>query len=455
LVWSETNSSSSNAIRVNYGQQADTIRLLFPISFERSTMSQFRIAHIGLLLAAIGLNTVPAVFGVAAPALAAGEQQALRPEIGKPLQAAGELMKAQKYKEALAKVRETDNIGGKTPQETYTIERMRASVAAAAGDTATAIKAFDYLLDSGKLPPAEQSKFTSALGAMYYQQKDYPKAITTWQRYLKDNDDAKIRALLNQTYYLAGDYPAAQKAIGAEVTAEEKAGQTPSEEKLQLLANIALKQNDKAGYVQSIEKLVAYHPKKEYWADLINRVQSKPGFSDRLTLDVYRLKMAIGQMKDTADYMEMAQLALQAGFPAEAVKIIEQGYKSGAMGTGPEADRQKRLRDLANKQAADDQKTMSQGEAEAQKAKDGTALVNLGYAYVTAGQADKGLALMDQGIKKGNLKRAEDAKLHYGMALLQAGKKSEGVQMLKTVQGNDGAADLARYWILHSSSKAS
>jgi hypothetical protein len=419
-------------------------------------MSQFRIAHIGLLLAAIGLNTVPAVFGVAATAHAAGEQQTLRPEIGKPLQAAGELMKAQKYKEALAKVRETDNIGGKTPQETYTIERMRASIASAAGDTATAIKAFDYLLDSGKLSPAEQSKFTSALGAMHYQQKDYPKAIATWQRYLKEGgDDPKIRTLLNQTYYLAGDFPAAQKAIGAEVAAEEKAGQAPSEEKLQLLANIALKQNDKAGYVQSIEKLVAYHPKKEYWADLINRVQTKPGFSDRLTLDVYRLKLAIGQMKDTGDYMEMAQLALQAGFPAEAQKVIDQGYKAGALGTGAEADRHKRLRDLANKQAADDQKTMSQGEADAQKAKDGTALVNLGYAYVTSGQADKGLGLMEQGIKKGGLKRPEDAKLHYGIAQLQAGKKSEGIQTLKSVQGNDGTADLARYWVLQSGTKAS
>ncbi|NEX61690.1 tetratricopeptide repeat protein [Noviherbaspirillum galbum] len=419
-------------------------------------MTQFRFAHIGLLLAAIGLNTVPALFGAVPAAYAAGEQQTLRPEVGKPLQAAGELMKAHKYKEALAKVRETDAIGGKTPQETYTIERMRASIAAAAGDTAVAIKSFEYLLDSGKLAPAEQTKFTSALGAMYYQQKDYPKAISTWQRYFKEGgDDPKIRTLLNQTYYLAGDYPAAQKAIAGEVAAEEKAGQAPSEEQLQLLANIALKQNDKAAYVQSIEKLVAYYPKKEYWADLINRVQGKPGFSDRLTLDVYRLKMAIGQMKDANDYMEMAQLALQAGFPAEAVKVMEAGYKAGALGNGAEAERQKRLRDLANKQAADDQKTMAQGEAEAQKAKDGTALVNLGYAYVTAGQADKGLALMDQGIKKGNLKRPDDAKLHYGVAQLQAGKKSEGVQTLKSVQGNDGTADLARYWILQSNSKTS
>lgn len=419
-------------------------------------MSQFRFARIGLLVAAIGFNSIPFVIGVTTPAYAAGEQQALRPEVGKPLQAAQELYKAHKYKEALAKVREADSIGGKTPSEVYTIERMRAAIAAAAGETGVAIKAFETLVESGKLSAEEQLKFINALGGLYYQQKDYAKAIGWWQRYFKDGgDDAKVRNALNQTYFLAGDYARAQKEIASDIAMEEKASRTPAEEQLQLLANCALKQNDKAGYVQAIEKLVAYYPKKEYWADLINGVQSKPGFSDRLTLDVYRLKLAVGQMKDAGDYLEMAQLALQAGFPAEAVKVVEQAYKIGAFGAGPEADRQKRLRDLAGKQAADDRKTMAQGEADARKSKDGIAMVNLGYAYVAAGEADKGITLMEQGVKKGGMKRPDDAKLHLGIACLQAGKKAEALQVLKSVQGNDGAADLARYWILQSTHSAS
>lgn len=417
-------------------------------------MIQFRFARIGLLLAAIGINSVSALVGIATPADAASEA-ALRPEIGKPLRAAQELMKAHKYKEALAKVRQADDIGGKTPNEIDTIERMRASIAATAGDNATAAKSFEYLIDSGKLSPAERLKFTNALGGMYYQMKDYPKAVAWWSRYLKEGgDDPKIRAILAQTYYLAGDYARAEKEILADVQAQEKAGQIPSEQELQLLANAALKQNDKAGYVQAMEKLVAYHPKKEYWADLLNRVQSRPGYSDRLSLDVYRLKMATGQMSGAADYMEMAQLSLQAGFPAEAVKVIDQGYKSGALGTGPGAGRHRRLRDLAGKTAAEDRESMAKNEAEAAKAKDGAALVNLGYAYVTMGQAGKGLALMEQGIRKGGLQRPEDAMLHQGVALLMAGRKADGVRVLKTVRGNDGTADLARYWILQSSRPA-
>jgi hypothetical protein len=65
------------------------------------------------------------------------------------------------------------------------------------------------------------------------------------------------------------------------------------------------------------------------------------------------------------------------------------------------------------------------------------------------GEADKGLALIEQGIAKGSLKRPEDAKLRLGLAQQQSAKaKPKAAQTLKSVQGNDGSADIARLWIL-------
>ena len=67
--------------------------------------------------------------------------------------------------------------------------------------------------------------------------------------------------------------------------------------------------------------------------------------------------------------------------------------------------------------------------------------------YVTMGEADKGIALIEQGIAKGGLKRPEDAKLLLGMAQLQSAKnKAKAAQTLRSVQGNDGSADIARLW---------
>ena len=39
----------------------------------------------------------------------------------------------------------------------------------------------------------------------------------------------------------------------------------------------------------------------------------------------------------------LAQLALQAGYPVEAKKVLDQGYAAGMLGKGSEAARQKRL----------------------------------------------------------------------------------------------------------------
>ena len=49
-------------------------------------------------------------------------------------------------------------------------------------------------------------------------------------------------------------------------------------------------------------------------------------------------------------------------------------------------------------------------------AKDGNDLVQIGYAYVTMGQADKGIPLIEQGLAKGGLKRPDDAQLRLGIA---------------------------------------
>lgn len=380
-------------------------------------------------------------------------QESLRPEISKPLVAAQDLIKAKKYREALAKIRDADAVGSKTAHETLTIERMRLAAANELGDADSAAKAVDALLASGKLSASEQHNYTQAVAVLHYRGKDYGKAIQWAQRYFKDGGkDSQMRTLLAQSHYLNGDYANAAKLISADIAAEEKAGGKPAVDTLQMLASCYLQQNDMTGYVSALEKLVTWHPKSEYWADLLHRLQRKSGFADRLALDVSRLKFASDNLGGAGDYMEMAQLALQAGYPAEAKKIVDAGYAKNLLGAGPaaEVNRHKRLRDLVNKQLAEDQKNLAQGERQANAAKDGTGLVNIGYNLVLNGQFDKGLGMMEQGLAKGGLKRPEDAKLHLGHAYLLAGRKDKAVQTLQTVQGTDGTADLARLWILQA-----
>ena len=385
---------------------------------------------------------------------AAVADDALRPEVGKPLQAAQDLIKAGKYKDALVKVRDADAIGNKTPAEILTIERMRIAAASGAGDMETAAKAFEALAGSAKISGPDRARMAESIAGGFYRSKDYAKALIWAQRYFKEGGTSPaIRTLLIQSQYLSGDYAGAAKELSTEIQGNEKAGTPPAEDRLKLLLNAAVKTNDNNSYVYAVEKLVTYYPKKEYWVDLLSRMQRKPGFSDRLALDTFRLSLATGSLTSAADYMEMSQLALQAGHEAEAKAVVDKGFASGALGQGAEGERHKRLRDLVTKKLNEASAAAATAESDALAAKDGNALVNLGFKTAMAGQYAKGINLLQQGISKGGLKREQDAKLHLGVAQMLSGDATRGQATLRTVSGNDGTADLARLWALFSKRK--
>ncbi len=373
-------------------------------------------------------------------------QETVRAEVGKPLQAARDLIKARKYNDALAKLREAEAIPKRTAYENFLIDQMRASAAVAAGNSDEAIKSLQALINSGRLSEAEQGRYAATLAGLYYRGRDYKNAANWAQRALKANPgDSASRTLLIQSYFLAGDLAAANREALADVQAAERAGQKPPEDMLQLLANIAGRNEaDRAAYIAALERLVAYYPKREYWADLLRRIESKPGFSSRLSLEVYRLRAVTNTLESTADFMEYAQLALQQGQAAEAKRVLDEGFASGRLGKGEDAERQKRLLALASQRATDAPKDLAAAEDEA---KDGDALVRVGLAYSGMGQYDKGIKLIQDGIKKGGLRHPPDANLHLGIAQRRAGQKQKAAQTFKAVGGTDGTADLARLWM--------
>lgn len=397
--------------------------------------------------------TAASVLALALSLVSSARAQALRPEVGKPLQQAYDLIKAGKGREALAKVREADGAANKTAAETLQIERMRAAAAQRAGDNATAIQALESVY--GKVSGAEQGQVAEQIASAYAAAKDNAKASQWVQKaQAAGNGSATLRQLQAYLQGSSGDYGAIAKEAAAAVNAAEQAGRRPDEGDLLRLADAQSRTGITAGQAATLEKLLFTHPKKEYWAIYLARLPRKSGFSERFALDVMRLKLATGSLTKTDEFMEMSQLALQAGLPTEGKAIVDKGFAAGVLGTGAEAGRHQRLRDLANKQEAEAKASIDQRATAAAAVKDGNDLVQIGYTYASMGQADKGITLIEQGMAKGGLKRPEDAKLRLGLAMLQAGKnKAKAVQVLRSVQGSDGAADLGRLWALQANAQ--
>ena len=409
-------------------------------------MPQFRLSHLALLAALLGAYVAPTFVAGVSTAHAA---DTVKPELGKILNAAQDDMKKGKFKDALNKLHEADAVGGKSAYESYLVEATRASAAQQAGDYATAAKSIEAVINSGHVTGANQAKMVLALGQIYYRQGDYPKAIVWLTRYQSESGDNSNHNLLVDSYFRSGDLAKAFKETKADIAAEEKSGRAPSPDQLDMLLSCANKLNDKAEYLAALEKYAAYRPTKEIWVALLARLENKQGFSNsRLHLDVLRLRSQLGVLTTSSDNMEYVELAVQANFPSEAKKVVDAAFKAGIFGSGNEAARQKRLQDLVNTKVSEDPKRSADAEADAAKNNNGDGMLAVGFDYVTSGQADKGLALMEKGIATGDLKHPDDSKLHLGIAYALAGKKAKAVSTLKSVGGNDGTADLARYWIM-------
>ncbi|MGE5320789.1 MAG: hypothetical protein ACM3KD_11455 [Hyphomicrobiaceae bacterium] len=380
--------------------------------------------------------------------LNAAHGQALRPEVGKPLQQAAELLKSGRAKEALAKVRDAEAAANKTPAEQLMIDRIRGSAAFRAGDPATAVRSFEAALASGRLSTSEQAQISEQIAFAYSQMKDWNKT-REWigKAQQAGASNPQLSQLLSYVSAQTGDYGAIARESQAAVNAAEAAGKRPEEGDLLRLADALKRTGNTQGETATIEKLVTYYPKKDYFALYLNRMTSRSGFADRHALDVMRLKLATGNLNKPEEVMEMAQLALQDHQAAEAKKVLDEAFASGLLGKTGDVERQKRLLALATQRAASAPADLKAAEEEGKASRDGSVLIRTGLAYTGLGQYDKGIALIKQGIAKGGMRFPNDAQLDLGIALMRAGQKGQAATAFRAVGGTDGAADLARMWL--------
>lgn len=401
----------------------------------------------------------------AAPAASAADPKAVRAEFGLPLQAAQTLLGQGKAPEALAKLVEAEAVPNRTPWESWLLYRTRASAAQSAGDSALVVTALEAALATGQAEPAEEVPLVEAMVSLSARARDHARVLRWADRYeaLKGPNDV-VRVMRIQSQADSGDEAGARAALLARVEAAEREGRAAPESHLRMLLGLQFKGRDTDAARRSLERLVAAYPRPEYWADLISQASREPSLSDRALLELYRLLRATGNLKAADLRFEMAQLAQRAGQPGEALVVLEEGYAAGTLGTGAQAGEHGKLRDQLRRQAAADKADRTAAESAARRAADGTGLVDLGWSVLTSAggegagaAAESGLALMEQGVAKGGLKRASEQRLHLGIAQLAAGRKDAAKQTLGALAGQIGSDPLAtpvRLWNLYAQAPA-
>ncbi len=409
----------------------------------------FRLSRMALLAGAV--FCLPLSVSCVSSAQAA---DVLSPAVGKPLQAAQAALAAHNYAKAMAAVNDADAIKGKNDYESYTIDQMRAAVAAQSGDVAAATSAYDKLIASPRTPKDAKAQMMMAEATMAYTAKDYAHAIPAIERYLKQaGPNEQMETLLVQSYYLQKDFKNAARVQQTMIDETIRAKKVPTENQLQLLATCQSQMKDTGAMTHTYVLLATYYPKPEYWALLLHGLVTNPKLPPALQLDVYRIRLAAGNLTATGDFMDATEIAMQMGLPQVALNIMNQGYASGALGKDAGAAREAKLKALVVKTVEDKKASADSDAAAAAQAPSGNALITAGYNYVTFGQVDKGLDLIRQGIAKGPFD-VNVAKLRLGEAQMDGGRVADAITTFGTVEGDNGARDIAELWALKLKSAA-
>jgi len=381
---------------------------------------------------------------------AQGAEPAARPEVGRAVQAAQTLMKQHRAADALAKLHEADAVRDKSAYETYVIAETRAAAEIETGNFAAAAASLRAALATGILAGEERLARLQTLVQLDYQAKAYADALADGRQYYKDGGrDPTPRTLMAQAAYTTGDWTAAASLLREIV--DTPAARPPDENLLLALADADDKLHDAAGRRAALERLVELYPQPRYWLELLGAVRAMPGFPRRLVLDLDRLAAATGAMTDARQYTEATERALDAGFPGDAVAFLQQGYDRGVLGTGPEADRQRRLFDTAKRQSTADAASLDRQAREADAAASGLAVQKLGEAYASYGRYQPAIAALEAALKKGGLDSRPDALLHLVMACARAGQAARAKTVLDGLPAGDPARELGRLWLIQAS----
>jgi hypothetical protein len=344
--------------------------------------------------------------------------------------------KAGRFADALAKAKEADAIREDKPAALNPlIHGMIVKYAIEAKDYASALAQIDKNIAANEGSKVENLKQAMSISFLM-------KNNTKAQEYagqLGNNLDTETRLFIASQMANAGQ---GKEALAYAAPALQG---TPTEAALKFEQAVYFKMNDPVGRRAALEQLVSLYPKLEYWHDLLQLARNEKGLTDEQTMDIYRLRFAVGDMKTESEYLEMAQQALLVGYPAEAKTVVDKGIASKSLQNN---ERVVRLTKMTGDRIATD--TAVQADLQKKAVTDPNASVKLGLIYWTFGKGKESEDAIRAGMAKGKLGDPDAAKVALGHALLSQAKKQEAVTVFDSVARNSKEAPIARLWSIYA-----
>jgi tetratricopeptide (TPR) repeat protein len=329
------------------------------------------------------------------------------------------------------------------PDARYVLGRFMLDIGLGTNDESLEAQGVDMMIDSGKIPAADLSKFYQNRAVFATKAKDYPKAEAAFGKMLELNpNDATTMVSLAQLKLTQKKNAEALPLIEKSIETQEAAGQKPEE----ILYNYALQLNlDAHNAAQSVvlsRKLFAAYPTPANWKTSLAIYQRSPSLDRSAQLDLLRLMRASKSLTQGNEYLELAQQLDTGGLPGEAKSVLQEAIASGKLTTANPGYTE--LMRTIGPRSAGDRASLAAEEGRAMSAPSGSLALKLADAYASYGEYPKALSLYRAALQKGGVD-ANVVNTRLGIALANSGDKAGAAEAFKAVTGP--RADLAALWM--------
>jgi tetratricopeptide (TPR) repeat protein len=371
-------------------------------------------------------------------------------QIAKPMDAAKAAQKARKWQDVLARVREAEAVAiTRTAWDQYWIHEYKAYAFHSLGQLADAVREWEASVTSPCQPDADKAQVYKRLAALNFSLRNYAKTIDYANRGLALGRDPELMVTLGQAYFQSGDNQNSVRVMKEVMSGFEQQGRIPKEQMLIVVLNACDRMGDTTCQTQLYEKLVQHYPKPEYWQNLLSALVAADS-KDEVKLNVMRLAVEVGVMKQPDQFKEMAQIALDQGLPGEAASVIQTANTAKIFKDKREIDLMDRLLKRAQADSVKDKAALPGRETEASAAPNGDPLVKLGASYLSYGQNDKAISALKRARAKPQLTLSDEAGMLLGIAYRHSGKKADAGQAFRSVKQDLTMARVAKLWLLNN-----
>lgn len=301
-----------------------------------------------------------------------------------------------------------------------------------------------------QIPVALEVGTLFTIAQLHFLQENWQKGIDTLNQWMAVTEIPNTNAyvLLANGYFQLKDYDRSLENIQIAIEREEAAGKLPKEQWYNLARFIHFDRDNFAEALEILEILIMYYPKKQYWVQASHLYGEQKDEARQLAILEATYEQNL--LDKSQDLVLLSQLYLNAEVPYPAAKTLEKGFKDEIV---EDESKNYELAGVAWRQAQEVTKSLPMLEKAAAKSEKGELYARLGSVYLDVDKNREAVTAINKGLKRGGVKRADQARLALGMAYFNLGEFNSARKAFREAAKDKRAKAFAQQWLKYINSE--